>query len=245
MSAQPLRYRGVMFDLGGTLFYDLPGSLVSSAQMRVLSQAGVPAQRLVGAEAVFRQARLAVEAELRAAGPYQHRELVTRHFLAGVEALGVGALLDDPQQTAAGYCALMRETVINGLRLQRECHETLAALGALGCDLTVVSNNDDDYLQALVRRWRLDVRLRHWLSSDRAGICKPDPAIFALGLAGADIASNEVLYVGDSVADDVDGALAAGMDVALLVGDKLPAGADRATYRISGLGDLVGIVSPH
>ena len=244
MSAQPRQYRGVMFDLGGTLFYDLPGSLVSSVQMRVLSRAGVSAQALVGAEAVFRQARLAVEAELRAAGPYLHRDLVTRHFLAGAHGLGVTPMLEDPKQAADDYCALMRETVVNSLRLQRDCHETLAALGALGCDLTVVSNNDEDYLQALIARWGLDRRLRHWLSSDRAGICKPDPAIFALGLAGADIDLGEVLYVGDSVADDVDGALAAGMDVALLVGDKSPAGADRATYRISGLADLVGIVSP-
>ena len=48
--------------------------------------------------------------------------------------------------------------------------------------------------------------------STRAGVAKPDPAIFGLALEALGVpASGTVLHVGDSLRSDVDGALAAGL----------------------------------
>lgn len=242
MTAPSLRYRGVMFDLGGTLFDDLPAYRVGAVQRKVLTEAGIRTEGLDALESTFRQARRDVEAELRRQPGYLHRDLVTRHFLAGVERLGLMERLADPAAWATRYADLMRSVVTSELRLKRGCHEVLAALADSGCDLTVVSNNDEGYLQTLIHKWGLHRRLRCWLSSDRAGLCKPDPGIFALGLGDSDLSLSEVLYVGDSIADDVAGARAAGMDVALL-GSGQVAGDHAATYCISVLEELVDIVT--
>ena len=48
--------------------------------------------------------------------------------------------------------------------------------------------------------------------STRAGVAKPDPAIFGLALEALGVpASGTVLHLGDSLRSDVDGALAAGL----------------------------------
>ena len=48
--------------------------------------------------------------------------------------------------------------------------------------------------------------------STRAGVAKPDPAIFGLALESLGVpASDTVLHVGDSLRSDVDGARAAGI----------------------------------
>ena len=44
-----------------------------------------------------------------------------------------------------------------------------------------------------------------------AGVAKPDPAIFATALAALDVPTGSVAYVGDTVAFDVTGAVAAGL----------------------------------
>ena len=50
------------------------------------------------------------------------------------------------------------------------------------------------------------------VDSTRAGVAKPDPAIFGLALESLGVpASEAVLHVGDSLRSDVDGALAAGL----------------------------------
>ncbi|MDH3301685.1 MAG: HAD hydrolase-like protein [Acidimicrobiia bacterium] len=48
------------------------------------------------------------------------------------------------------------------------------------------------------------------------GILKPDPAIFAPALEALDVEPGRALYIGDTVYADVDGALAAGMQVVQL-----------------------------
>lgn len=48
------------------------------------------------------------------------------------------------------------------------------------------------------------------------GILKPDPAIFTPALEALDVDADRALYVGDTVYADVDGALAAGMQVVQL-----------------------------
>jgi putative hydrolase of the HAD superfamily len=64
-----------------------------------------------------------------------------------------------------------------------------------------------------------------------AGAAKPDPAIFAFGLARLGVPAERALYVGDHAAEDLEGARAAGLralDVASLPDLRaLPKAVDR------------------
>jgi putative hydrolase of the HAD superfamily len=91
----------------------------------------------------------------------------------------------------------------------------LEALRAHGLRLIAVSNWDCA-LPAVLERCGLDGRLDGTVTSAGVGARKPDPAIFsaALRLAGCD--ADEALHVGDTAAEDLDGARAAGIRALLI-----------------------------
>jgi putative hydrolase of the HAD superfamily len=98
--------------------------------------------------------------------------------------------------------------------------EALARLRGAGLRLGVVSNSDGRVEEALelagLRRY-FDVVV----DSARAGVEKPEPAIFRAALEALGVPAAAALYVGDLYEVDVVGARAAGMRAMLL----LPAGA--------------------
>ncbi len=75
--------------------------------------------------------------------------------------------------------------------------------------LGVLSNADDQYLSAsLIKHgWKFELTL----SSESARTYKPDPEIFRLFCQKAGLGPNEVLFVGDSLYDDIHGAKNAGL----------------------------------
>ncbi|MCI4357219.1 MAG: HAD-IA family hydrolase [Thermoplasmata archaeon] len=75
----------------------------------------------------------------------------------------------------------------------------------------VVSNNHTDEQNDKLRALGLDGEVDFLLTSEDAGVEKPDPAIFrrALELAGAE--AHDAVMVGDNWPADVEGALAAGI----------------------------------
>jgi len=84
----------------------------------------------------------------------------------------------------------------------------LAQLRESGLKIGLVSNTSRD-LDAFVRHFALDVDA--WISSGVHGKVKPSPTIFKACLELLEIRAEEAAMVGDSPADDVDGALALGM----------------------------------
>jgi len=100
--------------------------------------------------------------------------------------------------------------------------EGLRALADLGVPMGVVSNADGRLQGALASLGlchvpggaepAAGVPVGVVVDSTRAGVAKPDPAIFRLAVESLDVpASPAVLHVGDSLRSDVDGALAAGL----------------------------------
>jgi putative hydrolase of the HAD superfamily len=86
---------------------------------------------------------------------------------------------------------------------------------AAGTRVVVVSNWDVS-LGEVLERTGLAGLLDGIVVSAVAGAAKPSPAIFAPALQLAGAAAHECLHVGDSLADDVAGAHAAGIDAVLL-----------------------------
>jgi putative hydrolase of the HAD superfamily len=108
-----------------------------------------------------------------------------------------------------------------------EVPETLAQLQDSGLRLVVTSNWDVSLCEVLEGAG-LTRNIDGVVTSAACGVAKPDPFVFqaALRLAGVDAAA--AVHVGDSVAEDVVGARAAGVSPVLIVrqgeGDGGPGG---------------------
>jgi putative hydrolase of the HAD superfamily len=104
-----------------------------------------------------------------------------------------------------------------------------------GMRIVVVSNWDSALPEMLGR-----VGLAEWLdgvmTSAVAGVAKPDPEIFAIALAEVGVGAAEALHVGDSLAEDVAGARAAGIRAIWLDRSGSPAAQD--VPAISSLAEL-------
>jgi putative hydrolase of the HAD superfamily len=89
----------------------------------------------------------------------------------------------------------------------------LAHLRRSGLKIGLVSNTSRD-LDAFVRHFALDVDA--WISSGVHGKVKPSPTIFKACLELLELRPDEAAMIGDSPADDVDGARALGMQAFLV-----------------------------
>ena len=141
-----------------------------------------------------------------------------------------------------------RGMLIGCLELHGDCHETLARLKDMGLYLSAVSNADENQLAPLIERAQLHRWLTHWTSSEAAQSCKPDRRFFEIALKKSGLAADQVLFVGDSLEQDIKGAHAAGMTTVLISASNQPAPMEigRETpepdFRISSLGELPAIV---
>ena len=229
------RYRGVFFDFAGTLFSDRDLRDVHLAQLHFV--AGAIGVRGSDAElrAAYRAGMGVAYRAVASAPAYLHSDLFRTAFVAMAEQLG-GSL-----EAAAADEALQRQyaATIDGARLRPDCLETLSRLRADGLYLQIVSNIDDELMYPLAERLGIAGVFDVLTSSEEAGACKPDPAIYrhALGKAGLD--AEQVLFVGDSTVHDIEGPAAAGMRTAWLVADGKGGDPDPAPdHVIASLGQV-------
>ena len=106
--------------------------------------------------------------------------------------------------------------------------------------LGVVTNGYiDTQNEKLVRAGILD-RFEMVLTSQEAGVVKPDPKIFALAAEKMGLKANECVYVGDTFSNDIYGAIKAGMEAVWIWkrGDRLCEYDVRRIGKLSDLKDL-------
>jgi putative hydrolase of the HAD superfamily len=111
----------------------------------------------------------------------------------------------------------------------------LATARAGGLRLVAVSNWDGS-LPELLDRVGVSGHLDGVITSAAAGAAKPDPAIFHAALALVDVPAAEAVHIGDSLAEDVAGARAAGVSAVWL--DRLRTGTEIDVPTITSLSDL-------
>lgn len=114
---------------------------------------------------------------------------------------------------------------------------TLEALNQRGIRLAVISNWDER-LEPLLDRLDLQRHFEAVVVSCHAGFTKPSPEIFCFALERLAIAPAAVLHIGDSQAEDVTGAQAAGLRTRLLKRDAPPV----AGERVDSLRELVAVL---
>jgi HAD superfamily hydrolase (TIGR01509 family) len=233
--------RAILFDFAGTLFDD---RALHSAHLRQLHfVAGAAGVEATDSElrAAYRQG-MGVAYRAVAIRPfYSHRTLFSAAFAATAVALG-GAI---DEATAAEAVDRQYRATIDEAELRPDCLHSLAALRRGSIHVQVVSNIDDEQFQPMLDRLGLRTALDAWTSSDEAGSCKPDAAIFHLALTKAGVDPEEALFVGDSIHHDVVGPAVLGIHTAWLAprpgsapGDARP---DAVIHTLSDVLDLVGV----
>ncbi len=236
--------RAIFFDLGGTLFsnLDIP---------RVNARAIVEAAQRLGFEGEFGEIGLAYVRAAREVNDlymqrsyYLHRD----HFYDTYRAFARSFEQEATDEFLEWFYQAQRTSMVEGLALRDDCVETLRALRARDLGLAIVSNIDDDYLEGMLRNLELEPLFDHWISSEAAQSCKPDPKIFECALRRADCRADEVVFVGDSRIHDIQGARALGMTTVLLVEEGGVSHLDDADFEaepdhvISRLAEVVELV---
>jgi putative hydrolase of the HAD superfamily len=206
------------------LFIDGMGTLVALED---------PAPRLVdglrertGLAVSLAQARVALRAEIS----YYREHLQEGRDTVSLDALRArcGAVVRDalPQLGDADPAAVTA-ALLDSLRFaaQPDAAGLLVRVREAGGRVIVVSNWDVS-LDEVLDRVGLAPLLDGVVTSAGADARKPDPEIFARALALAGAGPERCLHVGDSLAEDVVGARAAGIEAVLLdrSGGKAPTG---------------------
>jgi beta-phosphoglucomutase len=227
-STDALRYDAVIFDVGGTFigFHDwMPFG-------EFLSGAGLPATD-DDARRFHRQVLSTISAERdRAGGLGAHGEELYSWW-RGVFARVWPGRPDLADEMARWLFAGRFD------RLFSDVLPALEALRSLGMPIGVISNFGM-HLDDVLRRFGLLGYFEFVIVSAAVGVAKPDRRIFDLAVSQAGKPRHRLLYVGDHIGDDVEGAQGAGLDAVLIDRGGRHAGA--FCPRISSLLDLVRYV---
>ncbi|WP_148883555.1 TIGR02253 family HAD-type hydrolase [Thermococcus aciditolerans] len=121
--------------------------------------------------------------------------------------------------------------------------ETIKALKDLGLHVGIITDSDNDYIEAHLKALGIYDLFDSITTSEDAGFYKPHEGPFRLALERADVEAGVALYVGDNPAKDCVGAKNVGMSSVLLD----PNGAKRelwgnCDFVVSKLSEVVEIV---
>ena len=120
--------------------------------------------------------------------------------------------------------------------------DTLTALNELAArkvPMGIVSNFSPN-LEDVMRQQGIHDYFQFFIVSAIAGVEKPDPKIFDLAVDAAHRPRPEIVYVGDSIFHDMDGARGAGLAGILI--DRANLFREYTGVRLQDLNDLVGIL---
>lgn len=244
------RYRGVLFDLFGTLVH------FDDGRIPVLTLDGRPVRSTVPALVpLLADVLPAVTPDelhrvLRAVGEEivrdraAHRELSSRErFRRVLVRLGY----DGPgcDEVAAMLSRAHMRTIADAIVFPPAHAALLAALSRTH-RLGIVSNFDDTATAyAILAGHGILGAVATVVISEAVGLRKPHPALVREGLRGLGLAPQEVLFVGDTVAEDLAAARTAGVDAVWIDarGQGLPAGEPAPRWIVRALPELGALLA--
>lgn len=237
MTQEPCaRYRAVVLDLDDTVF-DHSGSAAAGFR-GWFAELGLPAPEIDSHLERWRALEAVAFEEYRAGRcTFQdQRRVRVRAFVPGA------AGWDDARADAAfeGYLARYREA----WSAFDDAVPALVALRAAGLRVAVLTNGDHAQQADKLARIGIEHLLDTLFASSELPAAKPDPACFDSVAGALGLAPGECLMVGDDIAKDIDGALAAGWGAIWLDRSATPGGGRHAS--ISSLAELLPLVlRPH
>jgi REG-2-like HAD superfamily hydrolase len=226
----------LVFDVGGTLLH-LDHSKMQQVYLQAAQERGTMLDRKrVGAvleTLEFELPSLAQKRTLSLENDFG-KTFWEDFYAEGFRRLGVKA-------DVSGVVAQIREQFMRGEFdvLFDDALPSLDALKAHHVPMGILSNFSPN-LEDLLRKVGIHDYFGFFIVSSIAGVEKPDKQIFDLAVAAANRPRNEIIYVGDSVYHDMNGARAAGVGAVLMDrGNRYP---DYSATRVQNLSDLVSYV---
>jgi putative hydrolase of the HAD superfamily len=245
-----MRYRAILLDLFGTLItFDasrLPEIEVDGKRIRTTAAALTPllAEWVPGVTpAEFLQALAAVTREMAQARVHDLVELPSRErFGRALARVGCDAahLLE-----AAVHVSRAHLRGIAAATVFPPAHAALLATLAARFRLAVVSNFDDSTTACdILTRHGIAPQVATTVISEGLGLRKPHPAVLRTACRGLDVPPAEALMVGDTFAEDITGAHAAGVEAVWIdaTGTGVPAGADPPRFVVREFSELGAIL---
>jgi putative hydrolase of the HAD superfamily len=156
------------------------------------------------------QARAAAVEDLRHHPELDHDEEIWIRFTEDI-VRGMGGVGPDVRGVAEAITEGWLHS--ENFELYEDALPVLDELRRQGLKIGLVSNTSRD-LDAFIRHFKLDVDA--WIASGTHGKVKPSPSIFRAVLELLRVEPEAAVMVGDSPADDVDGAQAIGMRAFLI-----------------------------
>ena len=202
VGGRPLR--AVLFDVDFTIAK--PGPLLGPEGYRAAGErCGLSLD-----SKLYREARAAAVEDLRHHPELEHDEEIWIRFTADI-VRGMGGAGPRVREVAEAITEGWLHS--ENFELYEDSLPVLATLRRHGLRIGLVSNTSRD-LDAFVRHFALDVDA--WISSGTHGKVKPSPTIFRAALELLEVEPADAVMIGDSLADDVEGARALGMKGLLL-----------------------------
>ncbi|MFA4966425.1 MAG: HAD family hydrolase [Thermoleophilia bacterium] len=137
-------------------------------------------------------------------------EVIARAVIGGLGGGGPAAVTATAQAIMRAWCEA------ENFGLYEDVLPCLRALKGAGARMALVSNAVGHSLEEIVAHFTLNGFVETTLASSDIGLVKPAPEMFATVLARTGVPPSAAVMVGDSVEDDVRGALAYGCGAILL-----------------------------
>jgi putative hydrolase of the HAD superfamily len=198
--------RAVFFDVDFTLIYPGP-TFRGEGYRRFASSHGMEVDISAFDRAVSSAAPILDDP----ASPTYDAELFVRYTRHILEQMGAaGEMLDACAREIFGEWAACQH-----FELYDDVAPALRALEAGGVRIGLISNSHR-CLASFQSHFELEGLIAGAVSSSEHGLMKPHPSIFRAALDLVNVAAEDAVMVGDSVRQDVDGAVAAGMRAVLV-----------------------------
>jgi putative hydrolase of the HAD superfamily len=183
----------------------------------------------------YEEARDAALVELRRHPELEHDDEIWFRFTERI-VRGMGGDADSAYDCAVEITRGWERH--ENFELYDDVPDALAAIRAAGLRIGLVSNSARD-VREFARHHGLDVDAG--ISSFHHGRTKPHASIFRAVLELLEVEPAEAVMVGDTIADDVEGALALGMRAVLLDREGRHAGFEPRIESLSELAPLLGL----
>lgn len=213
------------------VIFDAYGTLVRNDDLRLIPHRIVADHRLAASADVVLTRWIDLYHEATQGTPFRTlREIETDTLRSLLRELGV-----DADETP--YVDLFFQ-VTTKVQLYPEAAEVLRVLPPVRS--AVLSNADHEHVAA----WAFTLPVEFVLISEAVRAYKPHPLMFQTALERFGLRPHEVLHVGDSEVDDVDGAKAAGLRVAWVNRDgrRRRAGRPAPDFEIRDLKELLALL---
>ncbi|GAB6109652.1 HAD family hydrolase [Fusibacter bizertensis] len=222
-----MNYKGILIDLDNTLYnYDTAHEEALNASLELFSsETGLT---LNDANRIFNAAKKSTHIQLLGTASSHSRILYFQRMLEEIGAFDF--------ETALKLEANYWHVFYNQIKPEPFALEFLKEISLPKCVIT-----DFTAMAQYQKLLKLDMAqwIEYLVTSEEAGVEKPHPFIFNLGLQKLGLKANEVIMIGDSYEKDCLGASACGIDSILYKGNRELEDLSKGIHPLNGFFDIL------